>query len=258
MVKLSVVIITLNEERNIGRCIDSVVAIADEVLVVDSFSTDQTKAIATERGARFVENEFLGHIQQKNFALSEATYDHVLSLDADECLSEKASERIGEIKENWVHDGYSLKRLTNFCGAWIRHCGWYPDRKVRLVDRRVAEWGGTNPHDRLMLSDTASAFPLQEDILHYSFPTIASHVRTANSFSEIAAKQNVEAGKRAYFLRDVILNPLFTFLKKFIFQRGFMDGYYGFIVCAMSAYSNFLKYLKIWQLQREDPDLKNG
>ncbi len=257
MVKLSVSIITLNEEDQIGRCIDSVKNIADEILIVDSYSTDRTEEIAVSRGARVIKNKFEGYIQQKNFALRQASHDYVLSLDADERLSEEAIERIKGIKKNWTHDAYSFRRLTNFCGSWIRHCGWYPDRKLRLADRRMAFWGGTNPHDKLMVRDEVTINKEKENILHFSLPTIASHVKTANNYSEIAARVNYERGRKVIFFFHVILNPVFTFLKKYLFQRGFLDGYHGFIVCGMSAYSNFLKYVKIWQLQRENSNLKN-
>jgi glycosyltransferase involved in cell wall biosynthesis len=256
MFKISVAIITLNEERQIGRCIDSVKEIADEVLVVDSFSTDNTQAISESKGARFIQNKFEGHIEQKNFALSKTSFDHVLSLDADEALSSDAIQEIKKIKSSGEFHNYSFNRLTNYCGKWIHHCGWYPDRKLRLVDRRNAFWGGENPHDKLILKK-GTPIHLKADIFHYSFPTIASHVATANSFSDIAARQAILKKRKIYFVIHVLLNPVFTFFKKYLVQLGFLDGFYGFVICRISAYSNFLKYSKIWQLKHENPNIKN-
>lgn len=258
MIKISVTIITLNEEKHIGRCIDSVKEIADEVLVVDSFSTDKTKQIALEKGAIFIQNKFEGHIQQKNFALNKAKHDHILSLDADEALSEEAIEAILKIKNADNFKSYSFKRVTSYCGKWIKHCGWYPDKKIRLIDRRNAKWGGENPHDRLIAERGTELIEIDADILHYSFPTIASHAQTANSFSEIAAAQALEKNKRINFIVHIILNPWFTFIKKYFFQLGFLDGFHGFVICVLSAHSNFLKYTKIWQLKRENSHIKNG
>lgn len=257
MKKLSVVIITLNEEDRIAGCIDSVTNVADEVLIVDSFSTDRTQKISEEKGATFIQNKFLGHIQQKNFGIARASYDCVLSLDADEQLDEEAQTAIQLLKGSWTHDSYTLKRLTNYCGKWIKHCGWYPDKKVRIFDRSKAEWGGVNPHDKILLNEGATNKQIGGNILHYSYPTISSHAKTADSFSEIAANAAIANGKRINFVVHVLLNPPFTFIKKYFFQLGILDGFYGLVICVLSTYSSFLKYSKIWQLSRENSNIKN-
>src|SRR6476620_7997347 len=151
MIKLSVVIITFNEERNIGRCLKSVKEVADEIVVLDSFSKDKTREICESHGARFIQHAFDGHIQQKNRAITFAAYPHILSLDADEALDETLIDSIKKIKQNFTKDGYYLNRLTNYCGHWVRHCGWYPDRKLRLADSRKGHWTGVNPHDKYEL-----------------------------------------------------------------------------------------------------------
>ncbi|WP_315818708.1 glycosyltransferase family 2 protein [Paraflavitalea speifideaquila] len=149
---LSVVIITFNEEKNIKRCLESVQSVADEVIVVDSLSTDGTKRICNEFGVRFIEQAFLGYIEQKNFALDQASHDLVLSLDADEAIDEVLKGAILRVKQEGVAaDGYIMSRCSNYCGKWIRHGTWYPDRKLRLFNRQKARWGGVNPHDKIVL-----------------------------------------------------------------------------------------------------------
>ena len=135
MIKLSALIITLNEERNIKKCLESLVDIVDEIVVVDSYSTDNTKAICNKFKVTLIEQEFLGYVTQKNFALKKASHDHIVSLDGDESLSEELQKSILNLKENWTHDGYYCNRFNNFCGQWIKHSDWYPNRKLRVFDR---------------------------------------------------------------------------------------------------------------------------
>lgn len=249
-INISAVIITLNEEANLGRCLDSLLGIADEILIVDSFSSDGTAEIARLKGARFIQNKFEGHIQQKNFAMIQAAHDYILSLDADEALSEELKKSIIQAKQNWANDAYSFNRLTNYCGKWIKYCGWYPDVKIRLWDRRKGKWGGENPHDKVIMEGGAAIKHLSGDLLHYSFPAISSHIRTANSFSDIAAREAHLKGRKSNLLLHIILNPWFTFIKKYFFQLGFLDGYYGFVICSISAFANFLKYTKLRELNK--------
>ena len=140
MIQLSAVIITFNEERNIGRCIDSLQGIADDIVVVDSFSSDKTKEICLSKNVRFVEHAFDGHIEQKNWAITQAKHPHILSLDADEALDEVLKKSILEVKQNFTQDAYQMNRITNYCGQWIKHCGWYPDTKLRLWDSSKGYW----------------------------------------------------------------------------------------------------------------------
>jgi glycosyltransferase involved in cell wall biosynthesis len=152
-IKLSGVIITFNEELKIKQCIESLESVCDEILVVDSFSTDKTKEICETKNVKFICNKFLGHIEQKNFAKNSAKYDHIISLDADELLDEKAQKNILKLKENWAYNGYHFNRLNNYCGKWIKYGSWYPDEKLRLFDRRKGYWGGINPHDQFILTE---------------------------------------------------------------------------------------------------------
>ena len=186
----------------------------DEVLVVDSFSTDKTREICQNLGVKFIEHPFAGHIEQKNVAVQKAEHDIILSLDADEALTEAARTEILKIKSQWEYDAYYVNRLTNYCGKWIRHCGWYPDRKIRLFDRKIASWGGENPHDRVIVKEDARIGFIKADMLHYSFPTIHDHAKTANHFSEIAAREAIKKGKHVSIIIHVLLSPWFSFIKK--------------------------------------------
>ncbi len=249
-VPLSVVIITFNEERNIGRCLESVRGVADEIVVVDSFSTDRTEEICRNYGARFIRHPFEGHIGQKNFALSQATHACVLSLDADEALSPELKESVLAARSGWNADACEMNRLTNYCGHWIRHTDWYPDPKIRLFDKRKAAWGGANPHDRIELTPGASQKHISGDILHYSYHSISQHLRQLNYFTDIGAQVAFEKGKKAP-LPVMLFSPVTKFIKSYIIRRGFLDGYYGFLVCAISAFASFIKYVKLRELHRQ-------
>lgn len=250
MLPLSAVIITFNEEKNIGRCLDSLVGIADDIVVVDSFSTDRTEEICRSKGARFIHHAFEGHIQQKNWAITQARYPHILSLDADEALDESLKKSILQVKRDWKKDGYYMNRLTNYCGKWIRHCGWYPDKKLRLWDSRKGHWTGINPHDKYELfAGDAHTAHLKGDILHYSFYTIEQHRRQVDYFTDISSKALFQKGKRATFFH-LLVNPVVKFLRDYFFKLGVLDGYYGFIVCLISAKATYLKYSKLRKLQK--------
>ena len=247
MIKLSVVIITFNEERNIGRCLDSVKDIADDVVVVDSFSTDGTEKICREYGVRFIRHAFEGHIEQKNWAIIKAKYPHILSLDADELLSDRLIRSIREVKEKWEYDGYYFNRLTNYCGKWIRHSSWYPSRKLRLWDSRKGQWGGMNPHDHFILEKGASRKSLKGDLLHYSYYSIFQHIEQINKFSDIAAKSFFEIGRTASWF-NIIFHPVWRMFRDYIIKFGFLDGFYGFVISLNSGHETFLKYSKLRKL----------
>jgi len=243
MNKLSVVIITLNEEENIARCIDSVKGIADEVLVVDSFSADKTAYIAKSKGARVIEHAFEGHIQQKNWAKEQASFDCVLSLDADECLSDELRRSIIEVKGKWVADGYTVNRLNFYCGQPIRTCGWYPDKKLRLWDRTKGAWAGINPHDKFALMPGANISHLEGDILHYTYPTQQAFVAQKEKFATISA-QHLKSRNILYLLTKMIFSPPFKFVRIYFFELGFTEGYTGWIICYYQSWEVFQKYFR--------------
>ena len=248
-VKLSVVIITFNEERNIGRCLESVKEIADEIVVVDSFSTDKTFEICKAYGVRFIQHRFEGHIQQKNYAITQAAYPHVLSLDADEALDNLLLHSIKQVKDNWVADGYELNRLTNYCGSWIHHSGWYPDRKLRLWDGRKGRWVGTNPHDKFEMEEKSKIVRLKGDILHYSYYSVEDHLKQINYFTTIASQELRLKGKRPG-LWPMLVKPPFKFFQMYLLKWGWRDGFAGFCVAVLSAYAVFVKYAKLYWANR--------
>ena len=250
-VKISAVVITYNEENNIGRCLDSLADVVDEIIVVDSYSSDATGEICQEKGVEFFQHPFEGHIEQKNYALSCAASDYILSLDADEALSETLMQSIRAAREDWKADGYWVNRLTNYGGKWIRHCGWYPDRKIRMWDRRKGHWGGINPHDHVVMDSQSRMRHLDGDLLHYSYPTIRNHIAQINSFSDIAAREAYERGRRSNLVLDICLNPLLTFFKKYLLKLGILDGYEGFVISISTAYGKFLKYIKLRELEKQ-------
>ena len=246
-VKLSVVIITLNEEKNIRRCIGSVQDVADEIVVIDSLSTDATKNICLELRVKFIEHPFVGHIEQKNYALSQATYNHVLSLDADEALDEPLRKEIKKVKENWQADAYKFNRLTNYGGQWVRHCGWYPNRHLRLLDRRKGAWAGVNPHDKICMYENTSIRRIAGDLLHYSYDSVSDHIQQTEKFTSIAAKAYFSSGKKGG-LSHIFLRPPWQFFRDYFLRAGFLDGRKGFIICVINSLSVFLKYVKLWEL----------
>lgn len=248
-IKLSVVIITFNEEKNIERCLMSVKDIADDIVVVDSFSTDNTKQICCKHNVNFIEHKFEGHIEQKNYAITQAKYQYILSLDADEALTPELANSIKTIKQNWQYDGYSFNRLTNFCGKWIKHCGWYPDVKLRLWDSTKGKWGGVNPHDKYELNTGCSTKHINLDILHYSFYNINQHMHQVNYFSDISAQAKFDKGEKASLIK-LIVAPYIKFIKSYIFQLGILDGFYGYVIAKNSAHATFLKYSKLRQLNK--------
>jgi len=248
--RLSVVIITFNEEKNIEHCLQSVRNVADEIVIVDSNSTDDTVAIAKRAGAIVHLQPFLGYVEQKNFALSLASNDYVLSLDADEALDKKLESAILEAKNNFRYDGYTINRCTNYCGQFIRHGAWYPDRKLRLFKRSMAYWGGHNPHDKVIMKEGATTGHLKGDILHYSYNSIEEHVLQNNKFSTISAETYFKKGKRTNIFK-ILIHPFWAFILGYFLRGGFLDGFYGFVVAFHVSHLSFLKHIKLYHRQKQ-------
>lgn len=252
MVKISVAIITLNEERNIGRCLESVKEIADDIVVVDSFSTDRTEEICMKYGARFFPRKWEGFVDTKNISSELALFDYVLSLDADEALSEELINSIKKVKENFSADGYTMNRMTNYCGKWIRHSGWYPDRKLRLYDRRKGQFEGLIIHEEIKMKPGSKVEHLLGNILHYSFYTIDEHRKQSEKFTTLGAEADFRKGKKAPVYK-ILFAPAVKFIQSYFFKLGFLDGKEGFTISKLSAAATFHKYSKLKKLYQQ-PD----
>ena len=245
---ISVVIITHNEEHNILRCLNSVQDVADEIVVVDSGSTDNTGKICTDFGVKFAHQDWLGYSEQKNFANSLAANDWILSIDADEELSDELKESICELKNKNVSDDnvFSMNRLTNYCGHWIRHCGWYPDRKIRIWNRRMGKWQG-EIHETIQFSGKIEETLLYGDLLHYSFSTPQDYENQQFKFAKMRGEHYFQKGKKhASFY--MIVSPIFSFIQHYFFQLGFLDGLDGLHICRITAKATKLKYQTLKEL----------
>lgn len=239
--KISATIITFNEERNIARAIESL-RCCDEILVVDSGSIDRTVDIAQKLGARVVECPWRGYAAQKNLASEEATNDWILSLDADESLSESLEAEIWHLKKSGPQfDGYTMPRLAQYLGRWILHSGWYPDRKVRLFDRRKSKWVGDFVHESVQVNGRVGH--LNSNILHFTCGSLSEHLKVMDTYTTLAAEQMV-AMKSPIGWRHLVLDPPWTFFRTYVLQRGFLDGIEGLAIAYMAALYNFLKYAK--------------
>lgn len=239
--RLSASIITLNEEHNIARVVESL-RCCDEIMIVDSGSTDRTVEIARSLGVRVLENPWTGYAAQKNFAAAQCSNDWILSLDADESLSEALEADIWHIKKNGPqYDAYTMPRLAQYLGRWILHSGWYPDRKVRLYDRRRARWVGEFVHETVAVD--GSVGHLESNLLHFTCHSLSEHLRSMDRYTTLAAEQLIDRGENIGW-RQLLLNPPWTFLRTYFLKRGFLDGTEGLAIAYMAAFYNFLKYVK--------------
>lgn len=248
MQKLSVVIITFNEELNIGKCIDSVAPVADEVIVLDSFSTDKTKDIAEAKGAKFFQHIFDGHIQQKNRVITYAQHPFVLSIDADEQLSPELQQAILQAKQNKAADGYTMNRLNFYCGKPIKTCGWYPDKKLRLWDAAKGKWGGVNPHDKFEMQNGAVVAHLNGDLLHDTYPTHEAFLSQVDKFAAISAK-HLQHRSYVYLILKLLFSPWFKFVRNYFIKLGFTDGLVGLTICYHQSREVWLKYWRAIKLK---------
>ncbi|MBL4586188.1 MAG: glycosyltransferase family 2 protein [Flavobacteriales bacterium] len=248
MQKLTAVIITYNEARNIKRCIESLEGIADEIVVVDSFSTDATPSICKGLGVQFYQREWKGYSFQKNYGNGLASNDCILSIDADEALSEELKKAILKTKENDRQHNYSFNRLTNYCGKWIRHSGWYPDTKIRIFNRTADDWQGT-VHEKLTVNPK-TVKKLKGDLLHYSYYQVSEHVAQTDRFATLSAKELQESGVRPSWLK-IIFSPVAKFLKFYVLNLGFLDGKAGWKIATVSAHGTYLKYVRHYKASRD-------
>jgi len=239
--KITATIITLNEERNIARAIESL-RCADEILIVDSGSVDRTVELAQNLGVRVIDANWRGYSAQKNWAAEQASHDWILSLDADEALSEALEAELWSLKKTDPrHDAYTMPRLARYLGRWILHSGWYPDRKVRLYNRKKAGWVGEFVHESVQVMGRVGH--LESNILHFTCDSLSEHLRTLDRYTTLAA-QEIASRRLKVPLWRVILDPAWTFAKSYFLQRGFLDGLEWLTIAYMAAFYTFLKYSK--------------
>jgi glycosyltransferase involved in cell wall biosynthesis len=253
---ISAIIITYNEEKNIRRCLESLTW-AREIVIVDSASTDRTVEIAREFTDKVIVHPFQGFVSQKNYALDQATLEWVLSVDADEVVTPLLRDRI---KEVWpqgkdVCDGFTVNRLSQFSGKWIRRCGWYPDRKLRLFRRSRGRWTGDEVHEKIRLPGRVK--DLNADLLHYTCQSLSDNVEKIQRYSTIFARAQHERGRRIH-LWDLVIRPAAKFCKSYILKLGFLDGRHGLILSGTATFYVFLKYAKLWELQRAGSPRREG
>jgi glycosyltransferase involved in cell wall biosynthesis len=248
-VKISLCIITLNEELDLGRCLRSAADVVDEIVIVDSGSKDRTEQIARDYKARFIHQTWLGYVGQKNLALSLATNNWILSLDADEELSEKLRNEIRGLKtaNHRAGSGYSMPRCVYYEGKWIRHGDWYPDRLVRLFRKKKARFTGGKVHERLEID--GPIIQLSGEIHHYSFRDAADHRQRCENYARLWAESQVEQGGTA-IAAAAPAHAFFRFMRAYFLKRGFLDGTLGLRIAAYAAREVYLKYKLLRELNR--------
>ncbi len=239
-------VITYNEEENIRACLESL-SFCDEIVVVDSFSTDRTLEISRKYTDRIFQNKYEGNITQKNFALGKVKSEWVLSLDADERVSPELRAEILEESAKGLGrcSGFLIKRHVYYLGKWINHCGWYPDYKLRLFNKNHGHFGGSEPHDTFITN--GRVLRLRGEIHHYPCASLSEHLATIDKYSTITAARllNCSIGRACALL---LLAPMAKFVEMYVIKRGFLDGVHGLIICLVSSFSRFLRYAKVIEL----------
>lgn len=243
MPKISATIVCLNEEDKIEDCLKSLQPVVDEIIVVDSLSTDGTLEIARRYTDKIYEQEWLGFIDQKNLAASKATHDWILNVDCDERLDPELTDALRDIKDE-LDDScvYRMSRKTFYVYRWLKHT-WYPDRTVRLFNRRKTRHGGVSPHDRI-ITDDLIVKDLPGDILHYSYDNLSQHMQIVDKYTDTAAQQIIDSGKRVSLFTP-FTHAAWAFLRMYVVRGGFLDGFAGFTACYLSMVYTYLKYSKV-------------
>lgn len=250
MIKLSVIIITHNEAHNITDCLDSI-RFANEIIVVDAGSTDGTQEICRQKGAHVVETaDWPGFGAQKNRALKLAQGDWVLSIDADERVMPELAAEIQTVIQTDQYQAYSLPRLSNYCGRWIKHSGWYPDPVLRLFQRECGRFSDDQVHERVILTPVSTMHALSHHLLHYPYPNLEKVLNKINHYSSAGAEMRYKKNQKSS-LKKAIFHGLWAFIRTYIIKRGFLDGREGFILAVSSAEASYYRYLKLLYLWKK-------
>src|SRR5690606_22176329 len=243
VLKLSAVIISLNEERNIGRCIGSLLDVADEIIVLDAYSTDRTRDICLAAEVTFVQKEWQGYSSSKNYANSLVSGDYIISVDADEALSPELAESILSIKGAALHNvAFSMNRLNNYFGKWIRHGDWYPDRKVRIFKKEEGRWEGSI-HERLVFPTNTRIIHLRGALLHNATPTIAEYVRKSWHYAHLVAQSDIEERKMKTWLYHRAIKTMSRGISSYFVKQRFLDGYHGLMLAGIAAWERHVRYV---------------
>lgn len=245
---LSAVVITYNEGRNIKRCLDSV-KWTDEIIVVDSFSTDKTKVIARNYKTKIFNLKFLGYSKTKNFGIRKAKNEWILSIDADEVVSDSLKKEILHKIRRTNLNGFYVPRKVFFLNKWINHCGWYPDYQLRLFRKKSGRFDEEKlVHENVNVAGKVGY--LKNDLLHFSYRDLNQYFAQFNKYTTLAAL-NMAKDNKSFSLFKLFFNPTFTFFKMYVMKSGFLDGFAGFTICFMSSFYNFVKYIKLWELTKK-------
>jgi glycosyltransferase involved in cell wall biosynthesis len=246
--KITVTVRTFNEAENIRECLESVTW-ADEIIVIDSESTDDTVAIAREYTDKVIIRPWAGHIATSQFVTDQASNLWVFSIDADERVSPQLRDEIAVLNlDSTPHDAFDMPRLHHFMRRWIKHSGWYPDRNIRLFRKDRCFWGGYAPHDKIQVPGSMGR--LKGDIYHYIYRDLAHFAATKNSYSSLTAEDHFRNGRRATIAHFTV-RPLWSFFHRYLLRLGMLDGLPGFIICVMEAHYVFMKYVKLLEIQRK-------
>jgi glycosyltransferase involved in cell wall biosynthesis len=245
---VSACIVAMDEADRISDCLTSL-SWCDEIVVVDSHSSDDTREIAAGHGARVIERDWPGHVAQKEFAIRQARHDWVFCIDADERVSPELEKEIVELRGSGFpdHAGWRMPRLSRYLGRWIRHGSWYPDRQLRLFDRRRGRWGGRDPHDRVELE--GSVGELDGHLLHEPYRGLEDHLATIGRYTTTMAAELHEQGRRAH-AADIVLRPAWRFFRFYVVEGGWLEGWRGLLMAYLAAHYVRLKYAKLWLIQR--------
>lgn len=247
--RISAVIITHNESENIAKCLQALQQVADEIVVVDAFSDDDTVALCTDVGAKVIQRKWEGYSAAKNYGNEVAKNDWILSIDADEVLSPELMSTISRLRLQ-KGEVYALDRINYFCGQWIKHCGWYPDWKIRLFHRKEVQWEGDFVHERINVPSSIVTKKLKGYLHHYSYQSIEDHLARIEKYSDLAAQELFGANKHPGKLR-VLLSPPIRFWKVFLFKLGFLDGRNGYIISKNDSHFVKRKYQKLEALYQQ-------